>query len=250
MVNDKSLQTEELSIGQIALRFLTSDSSITLPKKIHDMLQTVLTKRSGDGLNFRKSIVTQTQNNNSIKHDVIRGRTAAIYNILCLYVFMETKDIKQLFKHYDDTRKDSDRAKRDFSMLYHNEQANYLAYMCFGVEVEHIKAIESCLLDKAFDLFRERLPSPFVGVSKENKDLSPLLTIVNDGIDWAGYRKLYQEADELFELKRYDEAKDILIQLDRSVVIKLPVVDSLRRKISMIEDEGNEAWEYLQKIYN
>lgn len=251
MVNHKIIDTEELTIGQFALRFLAQDSRLKLPKKIHDMLQNVLTKRSGDALRYREVIVLKTVVKNPTskdtdRHLVIRNRSHAIFNILCLYAFMETKNIKQLFQHYYETRNGV--GTRDFSMLYQQQQSQYLAYFCFGIDMERIEVIEQHLLDPKFDLFTQKLPSPFY--SENLDDLSPLLVMVGEGIDWASYQQLYQQAEDCFEKKDFSRAKLLLTQLEQQAVVILPVVDSLRRKIKNIEDESQEAFDYLQQILN
>ena len=249
VVNHKSIDTEESSIGQLALGFLTKDPTVKLPKKIHDMLQNVLTKREGAHLKYRDVIVLKTTvkdstSQNTDRHQVIRNRSHAIYNILCLYVFMDTSDIKRLFKHYYETKRDV--KKQNFSMIYQNQDSQYLAYFCFGVDMDRISAIEEHLLNPDFDLFTQKLPSPFKG--NIEGDLSPLLTIVNEGIDWAGYQDLYRQAEHSFEQKKFDKVKLLLDQLEEQAVVNLPVVDSLRRKINSIEEESQEALDYLQKL--
>ena len=251
MVNYRAIDTEELTIGQFALRFLTQDCLLKLPKKIHDMLQNVLTKREGDALRYREVMVLKTAIKNPTskdtdRHQVIRNRSHAIFNILCLYAFMDTKHIKLLFQHYYETRRSV--SKRNFSMLYHQQQTQYLAYFCFGIDMERIGLIEQHLFDPHFDLFTQKLPSPFSGDNLE--DLSPLLVMVAQEIDWASYQALYQQAEYCFEQKDFGRAKMLLTQLEQLAVVTLPVVDSLRCKITKIEDESQEAWDYLQQILN
>ncbi|NRA59811.1 MAG: hypothetical protein HRU25_02660 [Psychrobium sp.] len=251
MASHKTIDTEVLTIGQFALGFLTQDRSVSLPKKIHDMLQNVLTKRGGDALRYREAIVLKVPvkdptSKNTERHQVIRNRSYAIFNILCLYAFMDTKNIKCLFQHYYETRHDP--SARDFSMLHQQQQSQYLAYFCFGIDMAQIAKIEHRLLDVKFDLFTQKLPSPF----NENSegDLSPLLIKVSEAIDWTSYRVLYQQAEDCFEQKDFCRAKSLLTQLDQQALITLPVVDSLRRKISRIEDESQEAFDYLQNLLN
>jgi len=245
-------KTEVLTIGQIALGFLTSDISVTLPTKIHDMLQNVLTKRSGNMVRYRdcivqKQLIKNPTGRDTKRHEVILGRNYAIFNILCLYVIMDTKHIKLLFHHYYETRHNS--GKREFAeLLNQQKKSQYLAYFCFGIDVNKINVIEDCLLDSSFDLFTQKLPLPFS--DEQINDLSPLLIMINDDIDWESYYQLYQEAEDCFERKEYDRVKLLLIQLEQQAVLTLPIVGSLQRKMFALEEESQDALNYLQQMLN
>lgn len=243
------LMTEAESIRQIATFFISKEPGTQLPKTLHDALNNIFTKGSGDQIKFREQVVIKEKNGNRhASHGVLKGKKNAIYNALCLYTIIGTNGTKKLFQHYYSTKQFT--AKRDFSILNSQQPQHYLEFSCFGISYENIELIEQCLYNPDFDLFSDKLPSPYSTQPDTHSNLTPMLEIYGKGIPWNQYMATYKKAEKCFELKDYDNANKLLEELDQQSAVQLPIVQLLQRKISMEINEANEALEYLQKILN
>lgn len=241
--------TEVQSIRQIATFFISKESDTQLPKTLHDALNNIFTKGTGDQLKYREQVVIEEKNGNRhASHGVLIGKKNAIYNALCIYTIIGTGGTKKLFQHYYCTKQFT--AKRDFSILNNQQPQHYLEFSCFGISYENIKLIEQCLYDSDFDLFSDKLPSPYSMYPNVHYDLTPMLEIYGKGIPWDKYMAIYKNAEKSYELKDYDNANKLLDELNQESAVQLPIVHLLQRKISMEINEANEALEYLQKILN
>ncbi len=241
------MKTEIQSIGQIAVCFLSKNHEFKLPKTLHDALNNIFTKGTGDAVKYQKEVIYEEGKvNGNSSFAVIKGKKNAIHNSLCLYALLGTGDTKKLFQHYYSTKQFP--AKRDFSILKRRQTQHYLEYSCFGVSYENIKLIEQCLVNENFDLFTDKLPSPYAIQPGENMDLSPMLEIYGKGIPWDRYMEIYKEAEKYYEKRDYKGANKLLDELEQETVIHLPIVEFLKRKITAEIDEANEAMEYLQQI--
>lgn len=247
-----NLKTEVQSIGQIAACFISGRAEASLPKKLHDALNNIFTKghiELNDKLKYRKEVISEEKIvNSNAKYNVLVGKKNAIYNALCLYVIVGTNETKKLFQHYCDTKPLPQ--KRDFSSLNNQQPHRYLEFSCFGISYDNIKQIETCLYNSDFDLFTDKLISPYSTLPEKPHDLTPMLEIYGKGIPWDRYMLLYKQAEKHFELKEYQDAMRLFEQLNEESIIQLPVVQSLQRKISMEINEANDALKYIQKLMN
>lgn len=245
-----TIELEYLSINDFAKGFL-SPGNISVPTKIHNALQNILTKsrdnENSDKVQFRKCIIKSNKNFGNTKHEVIKGSKNSIYNVLCLLYLIGTGETKKLFQDYYSTQNDV--GKRDFSILVQQTKKQYLEFFCLGVIRENIDQIIECLHSTDFNLFTDKLPSPFSSNFNDNNyDLSPMLQLYEKDIPWKDYMDRYERAEQFFENKKYDEAKLELTALEQSARLRLPVVESLNRQIKAKEHEAQEAFDYLKGI--
>ena len=242
---------ELISINEFARRFL-SPEKITLPKAIHDALQNIFTKHrkgeNNDNVKYRSLVIKSSEQQSQPKNEVIKGKSAAIYNALCLLYLIGTGETKKLFQHYYNTR--STPEKRDFSVLVRESERQYLEFFCLGIVRENIDKITNCLLSNEFDLFTKKLPSPFYSNSGDENDLTPMLKLYQQDIPWKEYMECYEKAEMYFSEKKLEEAKKAIDDLNRISVIRLPIVEYLDVKIKSEEAELKEAWNYLQELLN
>lgn len=245
-----------LSMNEHARRFLSVTSSsddLLLPKELNVALQNVFTKtRTGDNIDkykFRKHVINTVKTGDSpAKYMVKQGKQNTIYNALCLLYLIGTGETKKLFQHYERTSLTPE--KRDFSILEKQTRQQYLEFFCLGVIRENIDKIIEALCSTEFNLYIDKLPSPF-SISTENKyDLSPLLNYYGQVIPWKDYMVQYEIAEKHFMKKSYVEARKTLNNLEKNSMVRLPVVESLNKKITAQEEESKEAWDYFQKIIN
>jgi hypothetical protein len=255
----ESLDTEVESINQIAKLFIKQRESDSFPKELHDTLNNIFTKghvESGDkhasklqALAFRKAVITVVKRefNNRVEHKVIRGRKAAIYNALCLYTLIGTAGTKKVFQEYYATK--SFVNKRDFKLLDVFAKKELSAEMLFfGVSQSSFNNIKSKLLDKNFDLYTQKLPSPFERLKVGEFELSPLSVLYDRDINWQRFIETYIKADKKLKSKEYIEAKNILKNVTDKRLLELSLVKELSASIDSQIDENKEAWEYLQTI--
>lgn len=246
---DMSKDAEMLSINEFARRAL-SEKPIILPKGIHDALQNIFTKKrkneNNDNVKFRGQLIQSATHNLPGKHEVIKGKQNSIYNALCLLYLIGTGETKKLFQHYYDTLHVP--AKRDFSILTVQSDQQHLEFFCLGVVRENIEEITQHLLSTEFDLFTDKLPSPFSCNANSKYDLTPLLRLYQQNIPWKNYMASYQKAENYFSQKQFIEAKQVLSELEETAILRLPIVEYLNTKIKAEETEAKEAWNYLQKI--
>lgn len=253
---DNSLDCEVLSLQKIALGFIDSTRSLKLPKTVHDELNTVFTKRfkeNGEANAFRKVVISTSMLNDNINYHVIRGQSAAIYNMLCLSVFLKAEDIKNVFRHCYETRYSPD--KRQFDMLFKQERQRLLASFWFDVNDEYIKTVEAQLFDSSFDIFTKKLISPFIHEKNRQEGLLPLLTLKSQSkekfyIDWRLLNIEYKKAEEAFENKKIEQAKNILKALKEKSPVEVSAITTLLAKVYAVEKENDEAWAYLQELKN
>ena len=242
----------ELSMNEHARRFLSKDD-ITLASKLNVALQNIFTKeREGDTTDknkFRKRVIfTEKFGDSPAKYTVNPESKNAIYNALCLLYLIGTGETKKLFRQYEKNRLTP--KKRDFSVLTKQTEQQYLEFFCLGVVRENIDKILACLRSTEFDLFTDKLPSPFSSSDKNKYDLSPMLKLYGQVIPWQEYMTQYEKAEAFFLKKEYAQAKEILFTLEQEALIRLPVVNVLNKKIKAEETEATEAFDYLQKILN
>ncbi|MFT4927662.1 MAG: hypothetical protein ACI8WB_003775, partial [Phenylobacterium sp.] len=180
--------TEDFSIGEYAKRFLALEDT-ALPTKIHNALQSIFTKDGGDKTKYQKEVVISTQVVEHQKHYVIKGQSNAIYNALVLFYLLGTGETKKLLHHFHEVRKLN--KKPDFSILRKQSDQQYLEFFCLGVQRKKIEQIEQCLESSDFDLFRQKLPSPFFGGLQDSYDITPLLKLYDNKIPWQDYMSRY-----------------------------------------------------------
>jgi hypothetical protein len=248
---DMNKDVELLSINEFARRAL-SEKPITLPKGIHDALQNIFTKKrkneNNNNVKFRKKLIQSADHNAPGKHELIKGKQNSIYNALCLLYLIGTGETKKLFQHYYDTQHVP--SKRDFSILTVQSDQQHLEFFCLGVVRENIEEITQQLRSTEFDLFTDKLSSPFSCNTKSKYDLAPMLRLYQQDIPWKEYMASYQKAERHFAQKQFIEAKQVLCELEKTAILRLPIVEYLNIKIKAEEAESKDAWNYLQTLLN
>ncbi|MGK2233226.1 hypothetical protein [Colwellia polaris] len=245
-----SLAIEPLSFLEIARRELSNDFKSTdqLPDPIRNCLNTIFTKKANANLYRPKVINEKVIDQKQNKHPLKLGTKHFVYNVLVIwYLFnSETGKTKSLLQEYakfgicDGT----------LNELIELTKKQYLEFFCLGVIRENVQQIIELLKSHDFDLFTKKLPSPFSSNKSSDYDISPMLAIYSEDIPWESYMTQYQLAEDCFENKDYVKAKQTLVNLEAIAVIRLPVIESLNKKINAVELETKEAWDYFQNILN
>jgi len=228
----------------------------TLPVKIRDALHNILTK--GETKNgrkcsppsntaFRDSIKESQSSNRNEKHFVLPSRQNAIYNILCLWHLVGVTKTKEILhkRHLHELK------EQDMEVLNNVAHEHYLQFFCLGIVRSNIEKISYQLLDKNFDIYTQKLISPFRTKKLDKNDkhgISNILYFADKSIPWREYMDKYQKAESLFLDKKLNEAKLCLNDLNDLSVIRLPIIDTLLKKINAEERENKEAFDYLQEI--
>ncbi|MGK2231608.1 MAG: hypothetical protein ACI92O_000766 [Colwellia sp.] len=245
-----SLEIEPLSFLEIARRELCYNfkSKEQLPEPIRHCLNTIFTKKPN--ANFYRSkvinekVIDQKQN----KHPIKLGKKNFVYNVLVIwYLFnSDTKKTKCLLQEYAKVDKCTD----TLSELIDLTNKQYLEFFCLGVVRENVHQIIECLESPDFDLFTQKLPSPFQYNKAGTSDISSMLAVYSEDVPWECYMTQYKLAEDLFDNKNYLKAKETLLHLETIAVIRLPVIEALNKKIKAVELETKEAWDYFQNILN
>jgi hypothetical protein len=233
---NKKGQSENLDLGKIRMALLT----VFVPKHKTE---------SSDTNKFRKEIVfTDKTNYSSVKYLVIKDKKNSIYNALCLIYLIGAGETRKLFQDYYKTKTTT----KNCNVLKLEVQSSqqYLEFFCLGIVRNNIDKIIECIHSPKFDLFTDKLPSPFTSNHDNKYDLSPMLQLYEKDIPWKEYMDCYERAEHFFAIKEYFKAKQVLCELEETAVLRLPVVESLNKKIKAQEYEIKEAWDYIQKKLN
>ena len=237
---------ESQSFVEIARRDLATD--VQLPPPIRDALNTIFTK-SSNAQHYRKKIICQkATGEKQNKHPIIKGRRHCVRNILIIWYLLggNTKKTKCFLQDYAQKKT----FEETLAELADLTTKQYLEFFCFGVVRDKIQEIIQHLESPAYDLFTQKLPSPFSDSTKSSSDINPILKAHSQDIPWQYYMQQYQLAENCFEEKKFEQAKKILRVLEAEAAIRLPIVEALTRKIIAEEHEAKEAWDYFQKILN
>lgn len=214
------------SIDDYASIFLKSS---ILPRKIHDQLQTIFTKREA---RFREHIMVVKQGDHNKKHSLKQGKHAVVGNSLILLTLLDSASTKKLFEYYFSTLPSP--KNRNVDKYFDNFDGKTPAYFFCGINKKDIDKVKASLEDSNFDLFTQKLPLPV-------KDKSYILHLLAQDIPWQQYLKSYQEAEQFFYKKDIFKAKQILDELDSKTLIKLIPVKMLLAKVNTEIDEAEEA---------
>lgn len=247
------MNTRSDSIEHCAKTFLGCN---TLPAKIRDALHNILTKgetkngkKCKPPLNtaFRESIKESESSNHNERHFVLPGKQNAIFNILCLWHLVGVTKTKEILhkRHRDELK------EKDIDELNNVADEHYLQFFCLGIVRSDIEKISNEIMDAKFDIYTQKLTSPFRKNKLDKNDkygISSILHFADKSIPWREYMNQYQKAESLFLGKKLDEAKLCLKELNDLSMIRLPIIDTLLKKIKADELENKEAFDYLQEI--
>ncbi|MDO6569011.1 hypothetical protein Q4561_18205 [Alteromonas sp. 1_MG-2023] len=220
-----------------------------LPEPIRIALYTILTKKTSASKSYHHIVINENVRGvPKNKSPLNKGKRDSIRNILILwYLFgADTNKTKSFLSAYAERRSLSSSIKELEKLA--NKQ--YLEFFCLGVVRENVESIIDKLTSSEFNLFEQKLPSPFFTTKKTPYDISPMRKLFSQEIPWQDYMERYKQADALFNEKKYSDAKQILIKLEQDTIVRLPVIESLNKNIKAQEDEALEAWEYFNKILN
>ena len=245
-----SLEIEPLSFLEIARRELSNDvkDKEPLPEAIRNCLNTIFTKKANANLYRPKVINEKVIGQKQNKHPIKLGKKNFVYNVLVIWYLLnsDTGKAKSLLQEYGKLGKCVD----TLNELIELTKQQYLEFFCLGVVRENVQQVIECLKSSDFDLFTKKLPSPFLYNKTGKSDISPMLSIYAEDIPWESYMTQYQLAEDFFNNKNYIKAKETLTHLEKIAVIRLPVIEALNTKISAVETETKEAWDYFQNILN
>lgn len=245
-----SLEIEPLSFLEIARRELGNDvkDKEPLPEAIRNCLNTIFTKKANANLYRPKVINEKVFGQKQNKHPIKLGKKNFVYNVLVIWYLLnsDTGKAKSLLQEYGKLGK----CVETLNELIELTKQQYLEFFCLGVVRENVQQVIECLKSSDFDLFTTKLPSPFIYYKTGKSDISPMLSIYAEDIPWESYMTQYQLAEDFFNNKNYIKAKETLTHLEEIAVIRLPVIEALNTKISAVETETKEAWDYFQNILN
>jgi len=248
MITPTNSSTETRSINECAKHFLKLVNK-PLPTKLHSALNTVFTKPRDDDKPeikaFRKRVIVTVKGYGNDHYQIMSGKANAIYNALCLIAIVGVGPTKKIFQYAVQTPKKTNVLTR---LELNPEQA--LIFFCLGVQSSNLASIEALLLSDNFDLFSQKLPSPFSVDDNDQYNLTPMLAFFDKKIPWPDYVADYQCAAASYEKKAFDLAKLQLAALKEKAVIPLPVVTALSRRIAANEKEADEAFTYIQSLLN
>jgi hypothetical protein len=226
LTNDMNNLADTNSIDDYASIFLKSSM---LPKKIHDLLQTIFTKREAK---FREHIMVVKQGDHNKKHSLKQGSHAVVGNTLILLTLLDSASTKKLLEYYFSTL--TDPSIRNFDKFFANFDNKSPAYFFCGIDKSDIDNVKAYLEDEKFHLFTQKLPLPV-------KDKSYILHLLSQDIPWQQYLKSYQDAEHCFYRKDVFAAKEILEELSSKTLIKLIPVKLLLAKVNTEINEAEEA---------
>lgn len=234
---------EVLSFLEIARLSLNTEK---LPDPIRNALNTIFTKKDGANLYRPKIVNEKITGIRQNKHPLIIGKRNAVRNILCIWYLLNghTGVTKSFLQEYVKTGM----TQKWIDELLELANQQYLEFFCLGVVRENIQKIIEQLNSDEFDLFTDKLFSPFSVNKNDPFDITPMLVMYSQEIPWEEYLNRYKKAEIHFNDKQYKQAKEELIELEKLAVIRLPVVEALNKNIQAMEAETAEAWEYFQKI--
>ncbi len=245
-----SLEIEPLSFLEIARRELGNDvkDKEPLPEAIRNCLNTIFTKKANANLYRPKVINEKVIGQKQNKHPIKSGKKNFVYNVLVIWYLLnsDTGKAKSLLQEYGKLGK----CVETLNELIELTKQQYLEFFCLGVVRENVQQVIECLKSSDFDLFTTKLPSPFLYNKTGKSDISPMLSIYAEDIPWESYMAQYQLAEDFFNNKNYIKAKETLIYLEKIAVVRLPVIEAFNTKISAVESETKEAWDYFQNILN
>lgn len=248
-----NIKFEGAKINDLARKFLRRNDTkekVDLGK-LRMALLTVFVPKHKDKISDAKAFreyVIHTSKTKPVNYLVIPGKENSIYNALCLIYLIGAGDTRLLFQSYYKYQKLN--RVCDTSKLEEQTERQYLEFFCLGIVRERIDEIVESIHSDSFDLFTDKLPSPFSNNSEDNHNISPLMSLFDKPIPWKDYMEQFQIAEELFFNKKHPQAREALKSLDNQALLRLPVVESLNRKIEAEEKENKEAWDYVQNILN
>lgn len=235
---------EPLSFVKIAKNALKTD---TLPDPIRNALYTIITKKTQATSALRaRLIAAEISHGTNTSVRLRKGTRPFVTNALILwYLFNDdTTKTKSFLCKYAKGKVDQPLLNK----LKRLADEQYLEFFCLGIVRESIPLIIKKLEDTDFNLFTTKLPSPFNSDTKDPFDITPMLYLYNQTIPWQTYMETYQLAEKRFSEKRYQDARNTLKRLEKTAVIRLPVIENLNRNIREIERENQQAWDYFQKM--
>ncbi|EDM68688.1 hypothetical protein PE36_01867 [Moritella sp. PE36] len=243
-----SKKTETGSINDYARQFLKLENK-TLPIKLHNALNTIFTKERDNSTEatkkFRRQVVTEVKTTHGNHYEILAGKSNAIYNALCLIAIVGVGPTKKIFQY----RYLEPKTGR-ISSLLQQTQEQALIFFCLGIDTQNMAEIANCLESNNFDLFTERLPSPFGYYQNDKFNLAPMLVFYEAKIPWQHYASRYQAAESRYAAKDMNGAILQLEALEQEALLPLPVVTSLKETIIAKQADAEEAASYLQSLLN
>jgi hypothetical protein len=241
-------QTETGSINDYARIFLKLEDK-TLPIKLHNALNSIFTKNR-DNSNaeikvFRQRVVIEIKTDHNNHYAILTGKSNAIYNALCLIAIVGVGSTKKIFQYQDKIAK-----KVNISSLLQQTQEQALIFFCLGIDINNMTEIAKSLESNSFDLFTERLPSPFGSCKNDKYNLAPMLAYFEEPIPWQNYAQRYQVAESSYTAKDVQGAILQLEALEQEALLPLPRVTSLKETIIAKQADAEEAASYLQSLLN
>lgn len=240
-----SNQTDTRTLNQIAITFISKDTNYRLPEPLRAALNNIFVK-SGD---YICSLTTQTDSERGERkrHSVYLSKVNSVYNALFLLTLTDTKNVKKIFTSY---HKSKAMLSIDENQLKCSSDAHLAAIMFFQIkEQDKIKILDQ-IRDSSFNLFEQKLASPFNPVNTNKRSLEILKVLFDESIDWQHIIELYRSSESYLSKGDYFNAMDTLSKINNEYLLSSPAIQSLKSRINAQRAETEDAWNYFQKILN
>lgn len=234
------------TIRRIASGFINPQCE--LPKKIHDSLNNIFIKGKTP---YAEKVLSERVSDSGKKslYEVKRGSENAIYNALCLLCISETRKVKSVFTEYYTRRIEK---KWSYSVNASDLSSSYDLHLAatsfFGVTQANISVIIDTLQKPEFDLFKEKLPSPFAEYGDRHAHLERIQLLFDVDIDWREVIDIISKVEELESEKQFEKGLDKLFELKHQSCKELKPIKQLETRIKSQLNENKEALNYLKKI--
>lgn len=242
------------SIRYLACMYLNLDNK-PLPEKIRNLLNTVLIKEDKK-ITFRSQLLDTTQSNGGSRkpsHSIKQGKEATVYNTLIFLALIDSTKTRELLENCFNREKIKClEFKSSLNQLLQISTNNWPRLFCLGINEQSLDTLKSQLLDSSFDVFSNKLDSPFTATDNKNNQKTRAILSANfdENMPWPKYQQTCKDANELFQQNKINEAQQLLLNLQQETPIVLPQAAVLLNVIEQKIAEAKEAADYIKKLLN
>lgn len=245
-MNSKSI--DDRAVGRMAATYISKDPNFRLPNSLRHAINYIFTKDS----NYIKSLISTstTESGNRKRHFTYKSKVNSVFNALCLLTFTETKNVKTIFSDYFESKNKHIEFKVKESLLRSTSDVHLSAVLFFQITENDRKNLIEQLNNPNFDLFEQKLASPFSHINTNPENLEPLKVLFDENIDWQHTTELYRLTECYLAKHNYCKALENLKKITNEALLSSPTIQNLEFKINAQRAEAEEAWNYFQKILN
>ena len=213
------------------------------PEKLRVAVTAVFLKPTGKLEGWQKSVIVNYDAIGKTPREVNPELKPAIYNAIVLYYLIDdSKKVRELFSTIIEKRVRGD--ENWFTTIRERYDSQFAEFFCLGVVREKLNEILAQIRTPSWNPLRDMLPSPFGEGS-----LHSIALLYDKAIPWSDYYSTYQQASELFQQGKLNDAEQILNTLEQEAVVRLPTAEALQHQIQKKIQATESYFSYLQKIY-